>query len=127
MIRRRALTRDQPLELYVVVDVSVLRRQIADHSVMREQLRYIAEMSELSRKRTARYCGADWIKCHPVRRRRQNWSICAQIRHGIAWASTVNIRRSVIVRANYNVPACRARRPRGALTEPVVAHLDRGQ
>jgi hypothetical protein len=29
-------------------------------------------------------------------------------------------RRSVIVRANYNVPACYATRPRGTLTQPVV-------
>jgi hypothetical protein len=126
MIRRRALTRDQPLELYVVVDVPVLRRQIADHSVMREQLRYIAEMSELSRKRMARYCRADWIKCHPVRRRRQNWSICAQIRHGIAWASTVNFRRSVIVRADDSLPLVTLRGPE-RVTGSVVVRSGRGR
>ena len=35
--------------------------------------------------------------------------------------------RSVTVRANYNIPACRATRPRGALTEPVMVHLGRGR
>src|SRR5580704_7126577 len=39
----------------------------------------------------------------------------------------IPIRRSVIVRANNNVPACHPKRPRGALTEPVVAHLDCGR
>jgi hypothetical protein len=36
-------------------------------------------------------------------------------------------RRSEIVRANYNAPACHATRPRGALIKPLAAHPDRGR
>jgi hypothetical protein len=48
LIRQRLLTRDRPLELHAIIDESVLRRQRADRSVMHEQLRHLAEVSELN-------------------------------------------------------------------------------
>lgn len=48
LIRQQLLTRDQPLELHAIIDESVLRRQRADRLVMYEQLRHLAEVSELS-------------------------------------------------------------------------------
>jgi hypothetical protein len=48
LIRQRLLNRDQPLELHAVIDESVLRRQRADRLVMYEQLRHLAEVSELN-------------------------------------------------------------------------------
>jgi transcriptional regulator with XRE-family HTH domain len=47
LIRQRVLTRDHPLELAVVLDESVLRRQRGDRAVMHEQLQRLAEDSEL--------------------------------------------------------------------------------
>jgi transcriptional regulator with XRE-family HTH domain len=47
MIRQRVLTRDQPLELGVILDESVLRRQRGDRAVMHTQLQHLAEVSEL--------------------------------------------------------------------------------
>ncbi len=46
LIRQRVLTRDQPLELAVIVDESVLRRQRGDRLVMHEQLQYLAEAAK---------------------------------------------------------------------------------
>ena len=43
--RRDVLTRDQPLELNVVLDESVLRRQRGDRAVMHEQLTYLGDIS----------------------------------------------------------------------------------
>jgi len=47
LIRQQVLRRDPPLQLNVVLDESVLRRQRGDHSVMREQLQRLAEASDL--------------------------------------------------------------------------------
>jgi len=47
MLRQRVLTRDPPLQLFVVVDESALRRKFGDERVMREQLMHLAEASEL--------------------------------------------------------------------------------
>jgi transcriptional regulator with XRE-family HTH domain len=47
MIRQEALTRQNPLELSVVLDEAVLRRRIGDRSVMRAQLQYLAQAAEL--------------------------------------------------------------------------------
>jgi len=47
LIRQQVLRRDPPLQLKVVLDESVLRRQRGDHSVMREQLQRLAEASDL--------------------------------------------------------------------------------
>jgi transcriptional regulator with XRE-family HTH domain len=47
LIRQHVLTRDPPLQLKVVLDESVLRRQRGDHSVMRAQLQQLAEASDL--------------------------------------------------------------------------------
>ena len=46
MIRQQILTRDQPLELAVVLDESVLRRQRGDHALMYEQLQRLVEISD---------------------------------------------------------------------------------
>jgi transcriptional regulator with XRE-family HTH domain len=45
LIRQRALTRDQPLELKAILDEAVLRRQ--RRSLMYEQLQHLAEASKL--------------------------------------------------------------------------------
>jgi transcriptional regulator with XRE-family HTH domain len=47
MTRQQVLTSGRLLELTVVIDEAVLRRQIDKRSVMREQLLHLAEMSEL--------------------------------------------------------------------------------
>jgi hypothetical protein len=47
MIRQRALTRDPPLELSVVLDESTLLRKIGDRPVMYAQLQRLAEAAEL--------------------------------------------------------------------------------
>ena len=47
VIRQQRLTEDPRLELAVIIDESVLRRQRGDHEVMGEQLRYLAEVSDL--------------------------------------------------------------------------------
>ena len=44
MRRQRVLSRDQPFELVVVLDESILRRRIGDESVMYEQLLRLAEV-----------------------------------------------------------------------------------
>ena len=46
----------------------------------------------------------------------RNWTICTLIRRADRSSSCAHNRRSVIVRANYNVPACHAPRPRRALS-----------
>ncbi|MGE5131638.1 MAG: helix-turn-helix domain-containing protein [Gemmatimonadota bacterium] len=46
--RQQLLTRDPPLELSVVIDESVLRRQYGDHQVMRAQLKRLTELSRLA-------------------------------------------------------------------------------
>src|ERR1700728_3035918 len=48
LLRQRALTRDPPLELFFVIDESVLIRGFAAPSVMRDQLTHLAELSEHS-------------------------------------------------------------------------------
>jgi transcriptional regulator with XRE-family HTH domain len=45
--RQRRLTEDPRLDLAIIIDESVLRRQRGDHAVMSEQLQYVAEASEL--------------------------------------------------------------------------------
>lgn len=47
MIRQQVLTRDQPTQLSVVLDESVLRRKFGDRRVMREQLERLAAAAEL--------------------------------------------------------------------------------
>jgi transcriptional regulator with XRE-family HTH domain len=46
MARQAVLTRDPPVELYVVIDEAVLRRPVGGASVMRRQLRRLVEVSE---------------------------------------------------------------------------------
>jgi len=46
-LRQEVLTRDSPPRVWVVIDESVLRRRIGEPSVMRTQLQYLAEVSEL--------------------------------------------------------------------------------
>jgi transcriptional regulator with XRE-family HTH domain len=46
MIRQQVLIRDKPLDLAVVIDESVLRRQRGDRAVMHEQLQHLAEVSK---------------------------------------------------------------------------------
>ena len=46
-LRQEVLTRDSPPRVWVVIDESVLRRRIGEPSVMRTQLEYLAEVSEL--------------------------------------------------------------------------------
>jgi transcriptional regulator with XRE-family HTH domain len=46
MRRQQVLTRDQPLDLTVVLDESVLCRQRGDHAVMHEQLQHLAEAAK---------------------------------------------------------------------------------
>ena len=43
--RQRVLTRDNPLELSVVVDEAALERQVGGAGIMRAQLRYLAEVA----------------------------------------------------------------------------------
>jgi transcriptional regulator with XRE-family HTH domain len=45
MSRQRVLTRDNPLELSVVLDEAALERQVGGAGVMRAQLRYLAEVA----------------------------------------------------------------------------------
>jgi hypothetical protein len=47
LARQQAITSDNPLELSVVMDESVLRRKLGDPSLMRQQLERLAEASEL--------------------------------------------------------------------------------
>jgi len=47
VLRQQVLTREQPLELSVVLDESVLRRRFGDATVMQQQLRHLAAVSEL--------------------------------------------------------------------------------
>lgn len=47
LLRQQVLTRDPPLQLSAVIDESALRRRFGDKTVMREQLRHLAESSEL--------------------------------------------------------------------------------
>lgn len=47
LIRQQMLTRDQPLQLTVVIDESVLRRQRGDRATMHDQLQHLAEVSQL--------------------------------------------------------------------------------
>lgn len=47
MTRQQVITSDHPLELKVVIDEAVLRRQIDERAVMREQLLHLAEAAEL--------------------------------------------------------------------------------
>jgi len=54
----------------------------------------------------------------------QNWPFCASRGSSDPPLQARRIRRSVIVQANYNVPARHATRPREALTEPDATHLD---
>jgi transcriptional regulator with XRE-family HTH domain len=46
LIRQQVLTRDQPLELAIVLDESVLRRQRGDRTVMHEQLQHLVEVAK---------------------------------------------------------------------------------
>jgi transcriptional regulator with XRE-family HTH domain len=48
VIRQRRLTEDPRLDLAVIIDESVLRRQRGDHTVMSEQLQHLVEVSDLS-------------------------------------------------------------------------------
>jgi transcriptional regulator with XRE-family HTH domain len=48
LLRQQLLTRDEPLQLEVVLDESVLRRQRGERSVMRAQLQRLVDVSELS-------------------------------------------------------------------------------
>jgi transcriptional regulator with XRE-family HTH domain len=48
MIRQHVLTRDQALDLSVVIDESVLRREFGNKSIMRHQLERLAQSSEMS-------------------------------------------------------------------------------
>jgi transcriptional regulator with XRE-family HTH domain len=45
--RQGELTKDDPLELAVVLDEAVLRREVGTPELMKEQLSYLAEMAEL--------------------------------------------------------------------------------
>jgi hypothetical protein len=45
--RQHVLSRDQPLDLTVVIEESVLRRRFGSNSVMRQQLDRLAESSDL--------------------------------------------------------------------------------
>ncbi|MDN3354654.1 helix-turn-helix transcriptional regulator [Actinomadura sp. DC4] len=47
LTRQKVILSDDPLELSVVIDEAVLRRQIDDRSVMREQLHHLVNVSEL--------------------------------------------------------------------------------
>jgi transcriptional regulator with XRE-family HTH domain len=46
MNRQKVLTRDNPLRLHVVIDESVLRRQVGSPEVMRGQLAHLIEMAD---------------------------------------------------------------------------------
>jgi transcriptional regulator with XRE-family HTH domain len=47
LVRQQLLTRDPPLALSVVIDESVLHRRFGDNRIMNQQLRRLAEVSEL--------------------------------------------------------------------------------
>jgi len=47
LMRQQVLTRDPPLELFVVMDESVLRRRFGDAEVMHRQLERLAEAADL--------------------------------------------------------------------------------
>jgi len=47
LVRQQLLTRDPPLQLSVVIDESVLHRRLGDNLIMSQQLRRLAEASEL--------------------------------------------------------------------------------
>jgi transcriptional regulator with XRE-family HTH domain len=47
LVRQQLLTRDPPLALSVVIDESVLHRRFGDNRIMNQQLRRLAEASEL--------------------------------------------------------------------------------
>jgi transcriptional regulator with XRE-family HTH domain len=47
MLRQQVLNRDQPLELSVVIDESVVHRRFGDRSIMRRQLERLIESSEM--------------------------------------------------------------------------------
>lgn len=47
LLRQQVLTRDPPLQLSVVMDETVLRRQFGDRAVMRQQLEHLLEAAEL--------------------------------------------------------------------------------
>jgi transcriptional regulator with XRE-family HTH domain len=47
MARQQVLARDEPLDLTVVIDESVIRRRFGSRSVMREQLHSLGESSEM--------------------------------------------------------------------------------
>jgi transcriptional regulator with XRE-family HTH domain len=46
-MRQQLLTREPPLELFIVIDESVLRRRFGDNAVMRRQLLRVTEVSEM--------------------------------------------------------------------------------
>jgi len=46
-MRQQLLTREPPLELFIVIDESVLRRRFGDSAVMRRQLLRVTEVSEM--------------------------------------------------------------------------------
>jgi transcriptional regulator with XRE-family HTH domain len=48
MLRQKALTREPPLQLRVVIDESVLLRRIGDRELMHAQLQHLAEVANLS-------------------------------------------------------------------------------
>jgi transcriptional regulator with XRE-family HTH domain len=47
MKRKQVLVRDQPLDLSAVIDESVIRRRFGENSVMRRQLEWLAESSDM--------------------------------------------------------------------------------
>jgi transcriptional regulator with XRE-family HTH domain len=47
MIRQQVLTRDEPLQLSVIIDESILRRQRGDGPMMFDQLQHLVEISDL--------------------------------------------------------------------------------
>lgn len=47
LTRQRVISSGDPLRLSVIIDEAVLRRQIAERSVMREQLHHLVDVSEL--------------------------------------------------------------------------------
>jgi hypothetical protein len=47
MARQRVLSREQPLDLSVVIDESVIRRRFGTELIMRQQLDRLAEFSEI--------------------------------------------------------------------------------
>lgn len=55
--RQELLRRDPPCSFRAVIDESVLRRQVGEPSVMREQLAHLVEVAQL---RTCRFESLDW-------------------------------------------------------------------